>query len=308
MVYTEPTAGRARFRRPRRLVRAAVLAAVYLAATAITLTAQPATGWTVTGWNGSDDDPSTADLNTVTMPSAVHTITVNYGQCFELALSHTGSGLNPIAAPANSPGCALGAFTAETAVTLTAGPDLNWTVTGWHGSDDDGSIAIENKLTMPAFDHGVSVEYRRCHALSLSKNGSGDAIVTDPTGSSGCASGRFLAGAAITLTASPDNNWIVGGWLGTDNDASLATHNTITMPAGDHVASVTYLGCHNLLLHHSGDGANPATDPANSPGCSAGRFLSGTTITLTAAPRCQLDRGRLDGHKMMTRRWPGRIT
>ena len=50
----------------------------------------------------------------------------------------------------------------------------------WHGTDDDESIALNNRLNMPAVDHTISVDYRRCHALTLSHTGLGDPLVADP--------------------------------------------------------------------------------------------------------------------------------
>ncbi len=52
----------------------------YFAAALIGLTASPASGWIVGSWSGTDDDASTSTTNTVTMPAAAHTATVNYIQ------------------------------------------------------------------------------------------------------------------------------------------------------------------------------------------------------------------------------------
>ena len=94
----------------------------------------------------------------------------------------------------------------------------------------------------------------------------------------------YLTGSAITLTAAPDTNWIIGAWQGTDDDDAFSSQNIVTMPDSDHAAGVTYRRCHVLTISHSGNGANPAANPSNSPGCSPGRYLGGTVITLTAAP------------------------
>ena len=44
----------------------------------VTLTATPDSSWFVGSWSGSDADGSTSAVNTVTMPGAKHTVTVNY--------------------------------------------------------------------------------------------------------------------------------------------------------------------------------------------------------------------------------------
>ena len=53
---------------------------LYHAGEIIELTAQPSAGWGVTGWTGTDDDTSTAPLNTVTQPAADHAASVLYSE------------------------------------------------------------------------------------------------------------------------------------------------------------------------------------------------------------------------------------
>lgn len=51
----------------------------YTAGTNIALSgATPNTGWTISGWTGTANDSSTDSTNSVTMPAAAHTVTVNY--------------------------------------------------------------------------------------------------------------------------------------------------------------------------------------------------------------------------------------
>lgn len=52
----------------------------YTAGQAIALTAGPANGWRVGSWAGTNNNSSTANTNTITMPAANHTATVNYVQ------------------------------------------------------------------------------------------------------------------------------------------------------------------------------------------------------------------------------------
>jgi len=57
-----------------------------------------------------------------------------------------------------------------------------------------------------------------------------------------------MAGEVITLTASPANGWLVGSWMGTNNDASVATMNTLVMPAGSHSVTVNYIDATRTIL------------------------------------------------------------
>jgi hypothetical protein len=105
--------------------------------------------------------------------------------------------------------------------------------------------------------------------------------------SPGCLAGEYTELTIVTLNASPNAGSVVTGWSGTDDDTSTAVSNTVTMPAAAHSASVSYgvpLTCYALTLAHTGNGADPVPTPANSPGCAAGEYEAGTTISVTAAP------------------------
>ena len=80
-----------------------------------------------------------------------------------------------------------------------------------------------------------------CYPLTLTKNGQGSAPTASPAASSGCATGRYIAGQTINLTASAANGWRVGSWQGTNNNSSTANTNTVTMPAAAHTARVNYV-------------------------------------------------------------------
>jgi hypothetical protein len=80
--------------------------------------------------------------------------------CLLLNVAHTGMGSDPVAAPANSVDCPAGTYHPGEAITLSgAVPAGGWNVGGWSGSDDDGSVAESNALTMPGTGHTVTVHY-----------------------------------------------------------------------------------------------------------------------------------------------------
>lgn len=81
-------------------------------------------------------------------------------QCYFLTISKTGSGALPTAVADRSDGCSAGYYHAGEVIALTgAVPDTGWGVGGWTGSDNDGSHAATNTVTMPASAHAVSVTY-----------------------------------------------------------------------------------------------------------------------------------------------------
>ncbi|MCZ2113385.1 MAG: SBBP repeat-containing protein [Anaerolineae bacterium] len=268
----------------------------YIAGESIGLTAAPAPGWRVKSWAGTGNDGSTANSNTVTMPAKAHAASVNYEvippTCYLLALSHSGQGSDPTAAPANSTGCGAGQYVAGETISLTAVPAPGWRVKNWSGTTNDSSQATTNSVTMPAKAHAASVAYEQlpptCYKLTLGHTGQGGDPTASPANSTGCGAGQYTAGQSISLTASPASGWRVKNWSGTINDGSQATTNNVTMPAAAHTASVAYEQlpptCYKLTLGHTGQGGDPVASPANSTGCGAGEYTAGQSISLTASP------------------------
>ena len=140
-------------------------------------------------------------------------------------------------------------------------------------------------ICLPAA-HSASVKYEQdCHALTLTYSGQGTPPTSTPALSPGCPFREYHAGEQITLTADPDDNWYVGSWTGTNNDASTSETNTVTMPAAAHTVNVNYTqDCHTLTLAYTGMGVRPSSTPMLSPGCPIGKYRPGQAIQLTARP------------------------
>jgi hypothetical protein len=65
-------------------------------------------------------------------------------------------------------------------------------------------------------------------------------LVADPPYSGSCGYGGYYEGTEIMLTAAPAPGWGVGSWEGgTVNDDSIATTNTVFMPASEGTTTVT---------------------------------------------------------------------
>lgn len=207
--------------------------------------------------------------------------------CYKLTLSHSGDGSNPTSSPSKSAGCSAGMYVEGEQITLTAAPAAGWTVGSWSGTDDDTSTSKTNILTMPDKSQTVNVTYLAptCYPLTLSVSGTGAELTADPENSPGCTVGSYVEGEIITLTAAPGTGWAVSGWTGTNNNASTAVTNTVTMPASNHAAAVTYQAiCYTLTLTHTGSGSDPTANPTNSASCPIGSFIFGESISLNAAP------------------------
>ncbi|MEM7133160.1 MAG: C13 family peptidase [Chloroflexota bacterium] len=86
----------------------------------------------------------------------------------------------------------------------------------------------------------INVMTTPCYPLTLSHQGDGQTPSLFPANSDACGAGHYTAGDTITLLALPTSGWLVSGWNGTDDDSSMDTSNTVTMPANDHTVTVTY--------------------------------------------------------------------
>ena len=269
----------------------------------ITLTAMPAAGWRVAGWDGTDNDASTAESNSLTMPASDHTVSVEYvPSCYALTRQHTGQGSDPVPLPTNSPDCPPGSYSAGEQITLAAMPAAGWQVAGWDGTDNDVSTAESNSFTMPASDHTVSVEYvRSCFALTSQHTGQGSDPVPSPANSSDCPPGSYNAGEQITLTAIPASGSQVAGWAGTDNDASTAKANMLIMPASDHTVSVEYASIIGFLplINFDCSRAPEELEPNNNYGRANGPLCEGT-ITMLGWPNDTFDYFKFDTKQVGT--------
>ncbi len=259
----------------------------YFYGQSITLSASPSWGSHVTSWLGTNDDSSTSTSNSLTMPGAARTVTVNYGgNCYNLSLTHSGNGNDPTATPANSTGCPAGRYVSGAVVTLSAFPAEYHHVASWWGTNNNSSTALNNTLTFPASDQTATVNYApNCYPLTLAHTGSGTDPSADPMFSTGCLLHQYIFGELINLRAFPDHDSNVSSWSGTNDNSSTSTSNLLTMPGAARTVTVNYGGnCYNLTLTHSGNGSDPTATPANSTGCPAGRYVSGAVVTLSAFP------------------------
>ncbi len=214
----------------------------YLFGQSISVSANPAAAWQVAGWIGTTNDRTSAVNNVVLMPAADHEVTVNYTPvCYALTLAHMGTGADPTASPTNSPGCATGQYVAGQAITLNAAPGTGYTVGSWGGTTTDNSTALANTVTMPGTPHTASVAYvLACYSLTLTHSGAGSDPLAIPSQSSGCDANRYHFNEPISLSATPDTGWQIASWSGANNNVATTPTNSLTMPPGDHTASVIY--------------------------------------------------------------------
>ena len=132
----------------------------YVSGETIALIAGPEAGQRVKQWIGADTAPGAGALaNTLTMPDAAASVSVEYEPCFALSTNISGSGGALTVTPASSAGCFAGGFAAGESIGLVASPSPGWVIEKWTGTSDDQSTAVSNTVVMPFADHIAGVTY-----------------------------------------------------------------------------------------------------------------------------------------------------
>ncbi len=173
-------------------------------------------------------------------PGAV-LIVVDKQPCYPLTRTHAGPGGNPVPGLGSSPGCPAGQYHAGQIVPLVAHPATGAGFVAWSGTDNDGSTALANSVTMTAGPRTAAASYQAlCYPLTRTHTGSGADPVAAPAGSPGCPAGTYHYAEPVELTASPARNWRVTGWSHTNADGRRTLVNSLRMPATALTVSVAY--------------------------------------------------------------------
>ena len=234
----------------------------------VSLTATPDSGYRVKAWYGTDNDFSKSTANSVTMIDNL-TVTVEFELIPTPPVTTTYT-LNASVSNGNGtiqPGS--GTYSQGTVVSLSATPGSGYQVKAWHGTNNDSSKSTGNSVTMNA-NRIVTVEFELIPAPPASTtytlnasvvNGHG-AVTVSPS------SGPYSQGTTVSLSAAPENGYKVKAWTGTDDDASTAVSNTVTMNA-ERIVTVEFV---------------PITNPADTEGKGGGGGGGCYISTCAAAP------------------------
>lgn len=199
----------------------------YESYTVVGLTAQPEEGYRVKAWQGTANDLLKTNENTVIL-STSKTVTVEFEKIPpQYTLTYLVSEGRGNIVPASGQSYEQG-----TKVVLTAVPEADYRIKGWSGTDDDTIKQGVNVVTMNA-DKTVTVAFERDvpvgtrFKLTVTViSGQGQVV---PSG------GEYEPGTRVTLTATPDEGWVFGGWGGafesTDNPVELIIDYDITVTA-----------------------------------------------------------------------------
>ena len=213
----------------------------YVEGTVVNVTAAPAAGYAFDHWSGACTGSGACQVTMDAAMSVTATFTLNR---YTLSVGKAGNGSGTVTSSPAGISCGTTCssdYDYGTQVTLTAAPSTGTTFTGWSGAcTGTGSCIVTMDAAKPVTAHFTEL-LPTCHTLTISHTGQGSDPLASPTNSTGCPSGQYVEGETIDLSgAIPDSGWRINAWTGTDNDASTANTNAVTMPATDHAVSVIY--------------------------------------------------------------------
>jgi predicted outer membrane repeat protein len=235
--------------------------------TVVRFTAIPAAGYRVKEWGGTDNDPAAGSNTNSVVVKGDTKVKVKFEAVPEIHFALTAETVNAFGTvePTN------GTYGENEVVTLTARPSAGYRVKAWTGTDDDTSKANTNTAAMTADKH-VKVEFERVYSLTAS--------VTGEHGSVSPASGVYLPGETVTLTAVPEAGYRVKAWTG-EGIAPQTGSNTIRFTIDrdmDVTVEFEAIPAETCSLTTSVIGGNGSLQPTG------GTFDKNSPVTLTAIP------------------------
>jgi hypothetical protein len=255
--------------------------ASYASGTTVTLTATPAAGWGLQEWTDACTGSGTCEI-TMVQDTAVGATFVQGN--FDLNVTVTGNGsVTSVPAGIDCPGDCAESYLGGTDVTLTATPDPGWLFSGWTG-DCSGSNA-STIVAMNAAKSCTATFVQEMFELNVSVTGSGN-VTSDPAGidcpGPSCLA-SYASGTEVTLTATPQPGWTFSQWSvdcgGTSPIVQVAMDAAKTCEAI--FVQITYA----LGVTITGTGGVASNPPGiTCPGDCTQSYVSGTEVTLTAAP------------------------
>jgi hypothetical protein len=256
----------------------------FASGTSITLTATPDATSAFSGWSG--DATGTSTTATFTMNSN-KSVTATFTPKYTLTVTKSGNGGGTVSSSPSGINCGTTCsyqFVSGTSVTLTATPDSSSVFGGWSGDATGTGSTVT--VTMSA-NKSVTATFTALYTLIVTKSGNGGGAVTSSPSGLNCGaicSYQFVSGTNVTLTATPDSSSAFIGWSGDATGTSNTV--TVTMSSNKNVTA-TFNALYTLTVTKSGNGGGAVSSNPAGINCGATcsyQFVSGTNVTLTAAP------------------------
>ena len=193
----------------------------YISGTLVSLSAAAHSGWQFVGWSGGLTSP-TAPISLTMASDKVITATFTQIPTYTLTVNTGGDGSGSVLLDPSG-----GIYEQGTVVTLTASSDSGSVFSGWAGSLMIGTNPVS--LTMDS-DKTVTAIFTTIPSYTLSINITGSGTITP-------ASGSYLSGTLLSLSATPNAGWQFAGWSG--DLISTTTPISLSM-AGDKIITATF--------------------------------------------------------------------
>jgi hypothetical protein len=279
----------------------------YVAGSAVTLDAAAASGWSFSSWSGACSGGPVAQFTMTGNMSCTANFVLNPQPT---PVTTTGSATSPLATSADLNGTINPEnFTAQAYFEYGPDPNLGYTTPYiLFGAGNNmffpykqtvTGLACNTTYRFRAVGVGAGGDYRAsinffttaqcppapCYTLALMASGDAPAPIASPPNASGCPFGQYHAGDQVAATVAVVPGDTVMGWGGTDNNASTAATNTVTIsfPYNGHFAyAIEQHICYHLSLGFTGQGsALVATNPVAT--CPANYFPWGYPVTVSGA-------------------------
>jgi uncharacterized repeat protein (TIGR02543 family) len=157
-----------------------------------------------------------------------------------------------------------GKYLTGTTATLTAVPAAGYVFTGWTG----GASGTVNPLSVTVTqDQTIGATFVREYTVTLS-------AVTNGNITGLAAGGKYVTGATATLTAVPAAGYVFTGWTGGASGVVNPLSLTVTQ---DQTIGATFARQYTVTL-------SAVTNGSITGLAAGGKYLTGTTATLTAVP------------------------
>jgi hypothetical protein len=252
---------------------------IYDAGTVVTLTASPMANYTFSSWTGLGlGDTSTGNVASIHMNNNKY-VEAHFNP---LATQYTLTTLvTPIGAGTltlNPPG---GIYDAGIVVTLTATPNTGYGFNSWMGlwagDTSNGNVAtilMNGNKNVEAHFNPLATQYTL--TPNVTPIGAGTIILNPP-------GGVYNAGTAVTLTATPNTDYVFSSWTGLGLwDTSNGNVASIMMNSNKIItANFTQTSSQQYTLTTS---VNPPAVGTITLDPSGGIYNAGTIVTLRAAP------------------------
>lgn len=261
--------------------------ASFIEGSAITLTAWPAGGSVFAGWAGCD---SMADTSCTVTMAADRMVTVSFNPAgpnqYTLTVAKAGSGAGTVTGMGISCGATCsGAYTAGTAVTLTATAASGSSFAGWSGCDSATGATCSVTLNAARTVTATFTLSPQRYTLTVQKAGTGTGTVSGSGISCGaiCAA-TYDSGTRVTLTAAAASGSKFDSWSGCDSTAE--TTCTVTMNASRTVTATFTPLTYRLTLRTAGTGTGTLSvgGLTCTPYPCGWSYPAGTGITVQATP------------------------